>query len=98
MSFLPGEVKENLTSLRSCISQLSRHLQPLQECSSISQLDSQLPQSDLLKLHVALAYALHSFHYLSLKLQGQDLTGHPVKKEIDHIKSYVGKVQKALTI
>lgn len=73
---------------------LSEHLQPLQEFESLSQLLQQLSSPDSLRLNAAIAYTLHSLYYTLLKFQGEDLSEHPIKKEIENIKAYMGKIQE----
>ena len=97
MSFLPAELRENLKSLSNSLDLLSSNLSPVFEFDSLSSLNSQLSTEDSLKLNTALAYTLHSLYYVLLKTQGQDLSEHPLKQEIERVREYVGKVQEALS-
>ena len=94
MSYLPGEVKENLVSLSSSLKGLKELLKSVQESKSLAL--SNLRTQDSLKARVALAYSLNSVHYIHLKLQGKNVQDHPVSKELELIKSTALKVQQPL--
>lgn len=97
MSYLPAELRENLTSLSLSLDLLSTNLSPIFEFDSLSSLNSQLSVEDSLKVNTALAYTLQSLFYVLLKTQGKDVSEHPLKQEIERIKEYVQKVQEALS-
>ena len=88
-----AEVLEQLTQQ---IIELTEHVQPLYHYESLSQLNAQASPSDAMNLNIAIAYALHSLYYILLKLQGQNLGDHPVKKEIENVRRYVTRVQEAV--
>ena len=96
MSYLPGEVKENLTSLSTSLSSLAGLLGPLQEQGAMSQLSSQAMLRDSIQVNTALAYSLNSLYYVLLKLQGKNVSGHPITKEIEQVRALSEKVQHAL--
>ncbi|CAG9315120.1 unnamed protein product [Blepharisma stoltei] len=91
------EMSKNLSSLSEALDDITNQIQPLFEHESLSQLNLQLTPEDSLKMNTAIAYTLHSLYYILLKTQGNDLSDHPLKKEIDRVKEYVSKVQKFLS-
>lgn len=97
MSSIPSEVNENLSSLSEALDNISNHLQPIFEYESLAQLNGQLAPEDSLKLNTAIAYTLHSLYYILLKTQGNDLSDHPLKSEINRVKDYVTRVQQSLS-
>ncbi|KAL6044299.1 DNA-binding protein c1d [Balamuthia mandrillaris] len=53
-----------------------------------------LSEVERAKLHVMLSYTLNSLYYVYLKTQGVSPQGHPVKAELDRVKSYIQKVKR----
>ena len=96
MSYLPGEVKENLGTLSRSLAELSKHLAPLQQFQSMPAINTHLSPADSLKLNAAIAYSLNSLYYILLKLQGENVSSHPIIKDIESVKGIVYKVQQAL--
>jgi exosome complex protein LRP1 len=96
MSYLPAEVKSNLSELSEHLDSLEQQLEMLLAHESLAALNAELPAADALKVNTAVAYTLHALYYTFLRTQGQDPADHPVKKELERVKQYVGKVTKAL--
>ena len=62
-------------------------------------LQSQLGDLDPLekaKLHVAMAYTINSLYCTFLKTQGVSPQDHPIKVELDRLRTYLRKVQDAV--
>lgn len=96
MSYLPAELKANLTSLDEQLYRLEQHLQPVLQYDTLSDLTSQLTTEDMIKLNTAVAYSLQALYYIMMKVQGKDLTQHPILTEIDRIKKSVERVKDTL--
>lgn len=97
MSYLPAEVKSNLSELSTHLDSIEQQLEVLLAHESLAALNAELPAADALKVNTAVAYTLHALYYTLLRTQGQDPTDHPVKNEIERVRTYVNKVTKALT-
>ncbi|KAI9598767.1 Sas10/Utp3/C1D family-domain-containing protein [Syncephalis fuscata] len=53
-----------------------------------------LKAADRAKFQVMLAYTLNSLFWVYLKMQGDAVEAHPVKKELDRIRVYINKIQE----
>ena len=56
-------------------------------------LDQDLPEHKDVELLSALAYAVTTLSWTSLRLSGANINEHPVRKEIDRVKLYMKKVK-----
>eukprot|EP00743_Colponemidia_sp_Colp-15_P005202 GILK01005597.1.p1 GENE.GILK01005597.1~~GILK01005597.1.p1 ORF type:complete len:145 (+),score=27.61 GILK01005597.1:46-435(+) len=91
---LPPDVEKNLSSFEDTISKLETHLKPLFE-TDINDLSAKLSPLESAKLNVMLAYGMDTLFYLYLKTQGVSPLEHPIKGELDRVKSYMKKVKEA---
>ena len=96
MAYLPAELKANITSLDDQLSKLEQHLQPILQYDTLSDLNSQLNTEDMVKLNTAIAYSLQALYYIMMRVQGKDLSDHPVLSEIERIKKCVERVKDTL--
>lgn len=96
MAYLPAELKANLTSLDEQLSKLEQHLQPILQYDTLTDLNSQLSTEDMVKLNTAIAYSLQALYYIMMRVQGKDLSDHPVLSEIERIKKCVERVKDTL--
>jgi hypothetical protein len=96
MSYLPAEVKSNLSALSCHLSTLEQQLEVLFAQESLAALHAELPKADALKVNTAMAYSLYAMYYTLLRMEGRDTTDHPVKDEFERVRSYACKVAKAL--
>jgi hypothetical protein len=96
MAYLPAELKANLTSLDDQLSKLEQHLQPILQYDTLTDLNSQLSTEDMVKLNTAIAYSLQALYYIMMRVQGKDLSDHPVLSEIERIKKCVERVKDTL--
>lgn len=102
----PPDIRPHMDSLEKSIADLEAALKPLLRPSSsadspnqskpnLSSITSRLPLLDKAKLHVLLAYTIHSTLFSSLKLSGVDATQHPVyTTELARCKQYFEKIKK----
>ena len=88
MAYLPAELQANLTSLDEQLSKLETHLQPILLYDTLTDLNSQL--------NTAIAYSLQALYYIMMRVQGKDLSDHPVLSEIERIKKCVERVKDTL--
>jgi len=90
------DITLKLQELENCLSEISKHLEPLFQYESLSELNSQLLNEEALRLNTGLAYTLYSVYYSLLRTYGKDLSHHPVKQEIERVREFMTKVQDAL--
>lgn len=90
------DITLKLQELENCLSEISKHLEPLFQYESLSELNSQLLSEEALRLNTGLAYTLYSVYYSLLRTHGKDLSHHPVKQEIERVREFMTKVQDAL--
>jgi hypothetical protein len=96
MSYLPAEVKSNLSALSCHLNTLEQQLEVLLAQQTLQTLSAELPKADALKVNTAMAYSLYAMYYTLLRVEGQDTTEHPVKDEFERVRQYADRVTKAL--
>eukprot|EP00299_Pterocystis_sp_00344_P009329 c3895_g1_i1.p1 GENE.c3895_g1_i1~~c3895_g1_i1.p1 ORF type:complete len:192 (+),score=26.92 c3895_g1_i1:31-576(+) len=89
MSDLPEPLDLCVSQLESNLSELESTLNELLE-SNFEEVRND--QAVVARLNVALAFALNSCFFMLLKTQGVSPKEHPVKKELDRIKTYISKL------
>lgn len=89
------EWEKLVTNLESSVGEIEQHLQYVKDAPSLPEVRSQLGQLENAKLHSALAYTLDSLFFMYLRTRGVNPADHPVKTELDRIKKYIGKINRA---
>ncbi|XP_078492316.1 nuclear nucleic acid-binding protein C1D [Ciona intestinalis] len=89
----PQELNDVFRSFDSKLSAAEKTLQPLfknQRCDLTREMDP----LEVAKLDLVTAYAVNSFYWTYLIASGVNPKTHPVKQELDRIKTYMGKVNE----
>nr|XP_002128345.1 nuclear nucleic acid-binding protein C1D [Ciona intestinalis] len=89
----PQELNDVFRSFDSKLSTAEKTLQPLfknQRCD----LTREMEPLEIAKLDLVTAYAVNSFYWTYLIASGVNPKTHPVKQELDRIKTYMGKVNE----
>jgi len=87
------ELGDSVAALDETLKSIEAHLTsffavPLEE--QIQNLDSH----EIAKLNIVMAYSINTLFYIYLKTQGVSPVNHPVKKELERIKSYIKKMKE----
>eukprot|EP00656_Telonema_subtile_P041170 TRINITY_DN46298_c0_g1_i1.p1 TRINITY_DN46298_c0_g1~~TRINITY_DN46298_c0_g1_i1.p1 ORF type:complete len:194 (+),score=57.95 TRINITY_DN46298_c0_g1_i1:143-724(+) len=83
-----------ISTLDACLSDVEAQLRPLFS-KPVKELSAGLPPLESAKLQVVGAFAINTLFYIFLKTQGVDPSDHPVKQELDRVKSYFKKIREA---
>eukprot|EP00300_Choanocystis_sp_HF-7_P013774 c18446_g1_i3.p1 GENE.c18446_g1_i3~~c18446_g1_i3.p1 ORF type:complete len:146 (+),score=30.78 c18446_g1_i3:29-466(+) len=92
MSTLPAELDECVGNLEKSIGALESTLSDLLDQPMEEICPSDDPHA-VARLQVSLAYALNASFFIYLKTQGVSPKDHPVKKELDRLKTYIEKLK-----
>eukprot|EP01086_Lenisia_limosa_P006874 TRINITY_DN260_c0_g1_i1.p1 TRINITY_DN260_c0_g1~~TRINITY_DN260_c0_g1_i1.p1 ORF type:complete len:159 (+),score=50.43 TRINITY_DN260_c0_g1_i1:21-497(+) len=87
------DTKETLDSFTEQIDVLEVALQPLLT-SDLKQLNKDLPPLEAARLNVTSTYILNSLFFMLLKVQGVDTADHPIKAELEKVKTYMQKIKE----
>merc|ERR1712166_1508243 len=87
------ESLEAVAQLDACLSDVESQLRPLFS-KPLKELQAGLPPLEAAKLNVVGAYAINTLFYIFLKTQGVDPTKHPVKAELERVKTYFKKIRE----
>ena len=66
----------------------------IEDKSSLHQLLEEMSDIDRAKLLSTLGYSITSLSWASLRTAGSNVATHPIKKEIERVRSYMARVQK----
>ncbi|KAJ3293201.1 DNA-binding protein c1d [Borealophlyctis nickersoniae] len=88
------DLPAHVGNLEAAVGKVEELLKPLL-AAPFDQHASLLPPLDRAKLDVVVAFALTTLMFAFLKTQGVPPKDHPVRQEIDRIKSYVQKIRGA---
>ncbi|XP_076443142.1 nuclear nucleic acid-binding protein C1D-like [Babylonia areolata] len=91
---IPTELKERLGSFDSAVSQLESTLQPLLSTSYTDLIDK-LGPLDAAKLDLVAVYSINSLFWMYLNVCGVNPKDHPVKNELERIRSYMSRIKEA---
>ncbi|PVD26175.1 hypothetical protein C0Q70_13844 [Pomacea canaliculata] len=91
---MPAEIKERLASFDESLSNLDALLQPLL-ATPHSELVEKLQPLDSAKMDLVVAYSINSLFWMYLNLCGVNPKDHPVKQELERIRSYMNRVKEA---
>jgi len=86
------EMRSDIVSLDETITNIEQTLAPFFKTPCKETL-SKLSELEAAKLQVAMAYAINTLIFLYLKTEGVSPSDHPVKAELDRIRSYFKKVK-----
>merc|ERR1712166_95200 len=87
------ESLEAVAQLDACLTDVEAQLRPLFS-KPLKELAAGLPPLEAAKLNVVGAFAINTLFYIFLKTQGVDPTQHPVKQELERVKSYFRKIRE----
>eukprot|EP00735_Rhodelphis_limneticus_P010460 TRINITY_DN3201_c0_g1::TRINITY_DN3201_c0_g1_i1::g.3637::m.3637 TRINITY_DN3201_c0_g1::TRINITY_DN3201_c0_g1_i1::g.3637 ORF type:complete len:208 (+),score=11.12,sp/Q32PE4/C1D_BOVIN/39.42/2e-25,Sas10_Utp3/PF04000.10/6.4e-15,Fungal_trans_2/PF11951.3/0.0038,SR-25/PF10500.4/1.3 TRINITY_DN3201_c0_g1_i1:73-624(+) len=93
MDVLPEELSTSLSNVEHAIASLDEHLEPFFSMP-LSEIVSSLGTHDGAKLNLVLAYAVNTMFFLLLRTQGLNPNDHPVKQELERIKTYMKRLQE----
>merc|ERR1711865_337312 len=88
------ESLEAVSQLDACLTDVESQLRPLSS-KPLKELQAGLPPLEAAKLNVVGAFAINTLFYIFLKTQGVDPAKHPVKAELDRVKTYFKKIRDA---
>eukprot|EP01102_Stenamoeba_stenopodia_P003330 TRINITY_DN13284_c0_g1_i1.p1 TRINITY_DN13284_c0_g1~~TRINITY_DN13284_c0_g1_i1.p1 ORF type:complete len:222 (-),score=63.47 TRINITY_DN13284_c0_g1_i1:45-710(-) len=93
LSVLPPEVQETIARFDVAFKKVEELLAPFFS-ESWKSIVSRLTPFEAAKLNVAISYAINTLFYLLLKTQGASTRKHPVMKELERVKLYIGKLKE----
>uniref|UniRef100_H2Y4M5 Nuclear nucleic acid-binding protein C1D n=1 Tax=Ciona savignyi TaxID=51511 RepID=H2Y4M5_CIOSA len=89
----PQELNDVFKSFDANLSKVEETLKPMLT-SQRSDLTREMDPIDNAKLDLVAAYAVNSFYWTYLIANGVNPKSHPVKSELDRIKTYMGKIKE----
>jgi exosome complex protein LRP1 len=87
------ELQQTIQSLDASITTISKHVESFLS-APMEDLISQMTSEEHAKLNVLLAYTLNTLFYAYLKTQGASPGNHPVKAELERVKTYLAKLKE----
>eukprot|EP00405_Crypthecodinium_cohnii_P001963 CAMPEP_0194764272 /NCGR_PEP_ID=MMETSP0323_2-20130528/21997_1 /TAXON_ID=2866 ORGANISM="Crypthecodinium cohnii, Strain Seligo" /NCGR_SAMPLE_ID=MMETSP0323_2 /ASSEMBLY_ACC=CAM_ASM_000346 /LENGTH=136 /DNA_ID=CAMNT_0039691035 /DNA_START=110 /DNA_END=520 /DNA_ORIENTATION=+ len=94
MSLLASDIQNKVGSCHEALEALEQHLKPMLE-TDLASVQRHLSALENAELQVAMLYGVVSSYFTYLLTQGHDLTGHPIRQELDRIQMYFKKVKAA---
>ncbi|KAK7103620.1 nuclear nucleic acid-binding protein C1D-like [Littorina saxatilis] len=91
---IPIELKERLGNFDAAVSQVESMLQPLISTPH-NELVDKLAPLDAAKLDLVGVYSINSLFWMYLNVCGVNPKDHPVKKELERIRSYMTRIKEA---
>eukprot|EP01134_Creolimax_fragrantissima_P001237 CFRG1237T1 len=91
---LPTEVEDLIVDFDTNVSDLIAHLEPLLSANT-EELQAKLTPEERAQLELAVAYATSSMFWMYLTTTGVDARTHPIKAELDRVKSYMARLKHA---
>ncbi|NP_001007060.1 nuclear nucleic acid-binding protein C1D [Danio rerio] len=89
----PTEIEDNLNDFDSSLSSVQNMVQTLVSVSRSDRL-LKLDPLEQAKLDLMSAYALNSMFWMYLVTQGVNPKDHPIKQELERIRTYMNKVKE----
>ena len=91
---LPPEMSARVRSISTQLDGVRAHIAPLLKLPIQSTMTS-LDPMERARLQVALGFAVNALFFIWLKSRGENPSEHPVKKELDRIRTYLKKIKSA---
>jgi len=91
---MPPEMSARVRSISTQLDGVRAHLAPLLKLPIQSTMTTLEPM-ERARLQVALGFAINALFFIWLKSRGENTSEHPVKKELDRIRSYLKKIKTA---
>jgi exosome complex protein LRP1 len=92
MSVLASETQNKVTSCKTALAAVEKHLEPL-FAKSLPEVSRKLAPMENAELQVGLAYTVASLYFSHLLTQGVDPSDHPIRQELDRIQLYFKKLK-----
>jgi exosome complex protein LRP1 len=92
MSLLATETQNKVSTCRSALQAVERHLEPLL-AKNPNEVARKLAPLEQAELQVGLGYTVASLYFCHLLTQGIDPAEHPIKQELDRIQLYFRKLK-----
>ncbi|XP_059164361.1 nuclear nucleic acid-binding protein C1D-like [Physella acuta] len=90
---IPSEIKENIASFDTHLSELEAELKPLLSINR-NELTDKLEPIDAAKVDLVAAYAINSLFWMYMNVCGLNPKEHAVKQELTRIQSYMQRVKE----
>mmetsp|Transcript_11239 Transcript_11239/g.21944 ORF Transcript_11239/g.21944 Transcript_11239/m.21944 type:complete len:183 (-) Transcript_11239:1433-1981(-) len=92
-SSLPTEIQGVLDRFDQALTRIEERVQPFVE-KPRKDVAQDLSATENAKLNLVYGYSLNSLFYMYLKTQGVSPKEHPVRRELDRVKRYMGKTMQ----
>lgn len=91
---LPEDVREPLTALDASLREVEDVLKPLID-ARWSDVTRGLPPLEVARMNAMYAYTVNTLFFVYLKAQGIATADHPVRQELERVRTYLTKVRDA---
>eukprot|EP01066_Platyproteum_vivax_P010957 Platyproteum_vivax@DN4943_c0_g1_i1.p2 len=88
-------VKKKIEVFGQCVDEVEDFLGSLKG-RNLEEVSKGLTDEEVGQLHAMMGFSLTSCYHMYLKLQGIDVTKHPVRQELERVKDYSAKLKEAV--
>uniref|UniRef100_UPI00358E6B2D nuclear nucleic acid-binding protein C1D-like n=1 Tax=Myxine glutinosa TaxID=7769 RepID=UPI00358E6B2D len=88
----PSEIKGQMIAFEKSLKAVDEALEPLLAASQ-DEVQQKLEPLEQAKLQMVSAFAINSLFWMYLVTQGVDPKEHPIKQELDRVRTYMNKVK-----